>query len=888
MKIRISIQYNTSWGEQVVLAAGRKVYPMEFTFGGLWQAVLPGSALKDGQQYGFRVVRGGDTVRSEWRKHRFTAPATAPKDTLILRERWIDRPANSAFWSSAFTDVIFRREDSTDKPWNDGSDKPCIDDGRHAQRMQGISGNLTLRVPAAEVRPGEAVGIVGSGKDLGEWKKVRLLSDAEFPWWSIRLDVKEPFSYKFVIADRRSGEIRLWENGTNHYFAEVPGAGVHVVDAAQVPVFPTLPWRGAGVAVPVFSLRTEDGFGVGEFNDIKKLVDWAEKTGQNFIQLLPVNDTTMTHKWQDSYPYNAVSSFALHPQFLNLQAIGIKADAKFKARRAELNALPKIDYEAVNNEKLAYARKAFEKTGAAELETPAYKAFVEEDKIWLLPYAAFCVLRDLSGTADFSKWGSMAKYSPKKLHDFVEANRHEVDFYCWLQYQLDIQLKDAVAYAHKHNVALKGDLPIGVSRTSADAWTFPELFHMDSQAGAPPDAFSVNGQNWGFPTYNWEKMAETGFAWWKARLRKMNAYFDAFRIDHILGFFRIWEIPLDAVHGLLGHFNPALPYSADELRGRGFDVSGGAFVTPLISDWVLEEIFGDLAGEVRTKYIRDGKLIPAVDTQRKVVEKFTGDDEKSRRLRDGLMGLLEDVLFIEDPRHKGYYHPRISGQFTLSFRCLDGWLKDSFNALYNEFFYRRHNDFWKDSAYRKLPSLLRSTGMLACGEDLGMIPDCVPDTMADLNILSLEIQRMPKAVTETFGNPASYPYWCVCATGTHDTSPLRAWWEEDREATQLFYNTMLHEGGEAPYFCEPWVAERIVRDHMNCPAMLTILPLQDYLATDGEVRFGGDPAEERINVPAIPRYYWRYRLHCTIESLLANENLCGNIRAMILGGGRGR
>ena len=252
------------------------------------------------------------------------------------------------------------------------------------------------------------------------------------------------------------------------------------------------------------------------------------------------------------------------------------------------------------------------------------------------------------------------------------------------------------------------------------------------------------------------------------------------------------------------------------------------------------------------------------------------------------MGLLEDVLFIEDPRKKGCYHPRISAQFTLTFRTLDDGLKASFNSLYNEFFYRRHNEFWKESAYRKLPSLLRSTGMLACGEDLGMIPACVPDTMADLNILSLEIQRMPKAVTETFGNPAHYPYWCVCATGTHDTSPLRAWWEEDREQTQLFYNMMMGQEGPAPYFCEPWVAERIVRDHLASGAMLAILPLQDYLATDGEVRYGGDPSDERINVPAIPRYYWRYRMHLTLEELVANDKLSGALRGMVEGTGRGK
>lgn len=789
MKIRISIQYHTAWGEQVVLATPKKVFPMEFTNGGLWQAVLPGTALKDGDRYGFRIVRGSDTVRSEWRRHRFTAPATAPKDLLILRERWIDRPENSAFWSSAFTDVIFRRERQSSRP---------------------DEGNLTLRIPAAEVRPGEAVGLVGSGKALGDWKKVHFFCDAEFPWWTLTLNVKQPFSYKLVIADRKTGAIRLWENGADHFFAEVPGAGIHVVEANQAPVFPTVPWRGAGVAVPVFSLRTEDGFGVGEFADIKKLVDWAEKTGQNVIQLLPVNDTTMTHKWQDSYPYNAVSSFALHPQFLNLQEIGVKADAKFKARRAELNALPKIDYEAVNDEKLAYARKAFEKT--ADLDTPAFKAFVEEDKIWLLPYAAFCVLRDQHGTADFSQWGAMAKYNARKVNEFIAANRKEVDFYCWLQFRLDRQLKDAVAYAHQHNVALKGDLPIGVSRTSADAWTFPELFHMDSQAGAPPDAFSVNGQNWGFPTYNWEEMAKDGYGWWKARLRKMSEYFDAFRIDHILGFFRIWEIPLGIKSGLLGHFNPALPYSGEELRGRGFDP--------------------------------------------------------------------ESDLFVPDPHRPGWYHPRISSQKTGAFEALDEWHKNAYNDLYNDFFYRRHNAFWKETAMRKLPALLDSTGMLACGEDLGMIPACVPEVMDELKILSLEVQRMPKSPEDTFGNPATYPYLSVCTTGSHDTSSLRAWWEEDRELTSRYFHEMLHLEGLAPSVCEPWICERIIKQHLESPSMLCILPLQDWLSIDGTVRYQGNPADERINVPANPRHYWRWRMHTTLEDLLSRTAFNDRLREL--------
>jgi len=632
--------------------------------------------------------------------------------------------------------------------------------------------------------------------------------------------------YKFVIVHTKTKEIRLWEEGPNHFFAEVPPKSTQIIVADLVPKFPTEPWRGAGVAVPVFSLRSEDSFGVGEFNDIKHLVDWAVKAGQNVIQLLPINDTTMTHTWQDSYPYNAVSSFALHPQFIHLPAAGVRQDAAYKAKKQELEALAAIDYEAVNSAKLELLRKLYNGAkGKATLASDAYKAFADANAEWLLPYAVFSVLRDIHGTPDFQTWKQLSTYSAKKVQAFADEHAQEVGFYCYLQFLLDRQLREAVDYAHLHGVAIKGDLPIGVSRHSADAWQHAHLFHLDSQAGAPPDAFAEDGQNWGFPTYNWEEMAKDNYAWWKARMGKMAQYFDAFRIDHILGFFRIWEIPSQYKSGLMGHFNPALPYAEQELRDMGFDPRAG----------------------------------------------------------EGT-----DVLFVEDPRKQGYFHPRITGQKTAQYGYLPQWLKDRYNQLYNDFFWRRHNDFWRESAMRKLPALLRSTGMLSCGEDLGMIPGCVPSVMDELNILSLEIQRMPKDPKDTFGYPGSYPYWCVCATGTHDTSPLRAWWEEDRGLTQRYYNEVLGCEGDAPYFCEPWVVDLIIAQHMHSPAMLAILPLQDWLAMDGEVRYPGNPSDERINVPAIPRYYWRYRMHCTLESLEANDALNAHIKAQIAAGGRGR
>ena len=803
MTINIQLQYHTEWGQSVQLRIGKRRIPMQYSFGGLWQIMLTGRDLKNGDAFTFEVVSAGNVVKKEWRAHHFKAPVA--QKNIIVRSSWKGRPSNSAFYASAFSDVIFRRPDGMSF--------------RHPQSPNPDLGNVCMRVAIPEVRTGESVALVASSKEMGGWNKVHPMSGEAFPWWFITMDITGPMEYKFVIIDSKTKEIRLWEEGPNHFFAEVPPKDTQLIIADIQPRFATKPWRGAGVAVPVFSLRSKDSFGVGEFNDIKHLVDWAVKAGQSIIQLLPINDTTMTHTWQDSYPYNAVSSFALHPQFIHLPAAGVRQDAAYKEKKAQLEALPAIDYEAVNGAKLEILRKLYKGAkGKAVMESADYKKFQADNAEWLLPYAVFSVLRDIHGTPEFGKWKQLSTYNAKKVEAFAAEHADEVGFYCYIQFLLDKQLKEAVEYAHVHGVALKGDLPIGVSRASVDAWQHPQLFHMDSQAGAPPDAFAEDGQNWGFPTYNWEEMAKDGYKWWKERMRKMSEYFDAFRIDHILGFFRIWEIPVPHKSGLMGHFNPALPYSEQELNNMGFNPREG----------------------------------------------------------EGT-----DVLFVEDPRRPGWWHPRISGQKTSRYAALPDGQKYRYDQLCTDFFWYRHDDFWRQQAMQKLPALLRSTGMLSCGEDLGMIPGCVASVMDDLNILSLEIQRMPKDPKDTFGHPDRYPYWCVCATGTHDTSPLRAWWEEDRGLTQRYYNQILGCEGDAPYFCEPWVADLIVAQHMHSPAMLAILPLQDWLATDGEVRYNGNPADERINVPAIPRYYWRYRMHCTLESLQANDKLNGHIRSLV-------
>ena len=818
MTLNLRLEYMTAYGEElyVVVDSGReKSYPMHYVGDGRWEASLKLTAATE-VAYRYEVRYGDTVLRKEWGGKLRHLTLDKKAENVSVLDRWHDMPFDRSFHSSMFTDGVFRRA--------------------KAKKAQPVApGYITFRADIAVVRPSQHVVLVGDGKALGNWdvKKGVEMSDAQYPIWSARVKApKAGFAYKFVIVDTASGEPVAWQSGDNYFFNHALAEGEALVVEGLRPHFDMAPWRGAGVAIPVFSLRSNDSFGVGEFNDIRLMVDWAAATGQSIIQILPINDTTMFGTWEDSYPYNANSTFALHPQFLHLPHVGELKDkeamARYEALGKELNSLPNVDYERVNNAKNEYLRLVFTQDGKKTLASKEFKAFLAANEEWLRPYAVFSALRDAKHTPDFSKWGAMAKYTKAKAAKYEKENPEAVAFHYFVQYHLSKQLREVRDYAHSKGVVLKGDIPIGISRTSVDAWVYPELFNMDSSAGAPPDDFSVMGQNWGFPTYNWAKMAEDGYAWWKARFVKMAEYFDAYRIDHILGFFRIWEIPLNAVNALLGRFNPALPYSVDEIRGYGFN----------FEHWHV-----------------------------------------------GNIAETDNMLFVEDKIKPGHYHPRISAYNTDCYRWLSDEQKEAYNRLYNDFFYRRHNDFWKWEALKKLPPLTEATGMLVCGEDLGMIPDCVPSVMAGEQILSLEIQRMPKDPKVEFGSTYDYPYLSICTTGTHDMNPLRAWWEEDRGVTQRFYNHVLGAWGEAPYFCEPWICEQVVSMHLKSPAMLTVLPLQDWIAMDGSLR-RENPHDERINVPANSRHYWRYRMHLTLEELLKSDDLNNMIRHKIAESGR--
>jgi len=810
---------------------------------------------------------------------------SAGENTTVI-DNWRASNGDSPFVSTAFTNCFFKRI-----PLKISSAVS--------------SKNLVLRLNCPQMEPERHVAVIGNQDSLGNWdvkKKVKL-DESKFPIWSTTLDptkIKFPLEYKYLIVDTKTDEVLAWGGGPNRLVEKVDKQAITIVTEEHF--IRTIPsWKATGVAIPVFSLRSEEGFGIGEFNDLKKMVDWAKKTGQRIIQILPINDTILYHSNYDSYPYNAVSVYALHPIYLHLESVGKLKTKKqkdyFQSKKKELNEKNFSDYQNVLNAKWEFFKIIYPQESGAIFASDDYKLFFETNKEWLVPYAAFSYLRDLNGSPEFSKWKRFSVYSKNEIEELSApdtAHYHEIALYYFLQYHLHKQLIDVHDYARENGVAIKGDIPIGVSPRSVDAWVEPELFNTNAQAGAPPDDFSVTGQNWGFPTYNWELMEMDGYQWWRKRFQKLAEYFDAYRIDHILGFFRIWEIPVDAVWGLSGTFHPALPFTRNEIELKGLKWDENRFLKPFLKEHVIYATFGKYSDEVTREYLlTDGwqnfKFKPEYDTQKKIEAHFASlgynFGTKEVLIRDGLYALHCEVLFIRDSRQPDKFHPRISMHSSATFRDLSDENRRTLDRIYVDYFYHRHTEFWKQQALKKLPALISATKMLVCGEDLGMVPDSVPDVMNALEILSLEIQRMPKKPNTEFAMPADAPYRSVCTTSTHDMNPIRAWWEEDAALTQRFYNRALGMQGPAPAVCETWIIERIIDQHLLSNAMWIILPWQDWMAIDVVLR-NEHPLAERINVPSNPRNFWCYRMHITLEQLLTEDVYNKKITEMITNSGR--
>lgn len=919
MNIHFNIHYNTVFGQELMLNIIESAedgkeriskYHMASYDGHSWDLILrKGFKPGDKLDYFYSVNRGDVVERTECRMitHRLELNEQNAVNYTVF-DNWVDIPEDSYLYTSAFTE--------------------CVSPTKiEPVKVHDFSRTIRLKVRAPQLLKGQSLAVTGKGDGLGNWnpdKAIELTQHNDNEWIidldANTLDSKE-IEFKFFIRDKRLDYKPVWEANSNRTVELIDiKDGDVVVYCLPECGFDIYPLKLAGTQVPVFSLRSKESFGVGDFGDLKKMIDFSSMTHQRVLQILPINDTTITHTWTDSYPYSCISIFALHPQYADLTKLPAIADTKkreeYEKLRKELNALPQIDYERVNNAKTEYLRIIFEQEGRKVLASAKFKAFFKETQQWLVPYGEYCYLRDKNGTADFSKWPDHNQWNEAEREELSSPRTKaykEVSFYYFTQYILNSQMAEVHSYARSKGVILKGDIPIGVNRYGCDVWTEPRYFNLNGQAGAPPDAFSTNGQNWGFPTYNWDEMVKDGCLWWVRRFQNMAKFFDAYRIDHVLGFFRIWEIPINAVHGLLGQFQPSLGMTREEVEGYGLHWQEELFTTPFITDWVLDRMFGDRAQYVRDHYIekKDGdhyRMRPEFDTQRKVEAYFSNlssecrkkadaaktEDEKKKyedqikqndNMRDGLYALISDVLFVRDHKDENKFHPRISVQFDFIFESLYDSDKAIFNKLYNDYYYRRNNQFWYREAMKKLPRLVNATRMLVCAEDLGMVPDCVSWVMNELKILSLEIQSMPKDPHVRFGHLSRNPYRSVCTISSHDTPTLRQWWDEDWERTQAYYGEMLYRQGPAPHPLPGWLARDIVSRHLTSPSMLCILTIQDWLSIDEKLRLKDENAE-RINIPANPHHYWRYRMHLNIEDLMANNDFVANISELITQSGR--
>ena len=869
MKLKFTIQYGTQWGESLHVVVSylsldgtKKTANLLMLTDDGTQWSLETSAVESRQHpiesfsYHYQVEdEDGHVIRREWTM----IPRIYHFDTsknYVLSDLWRDLPIQYHLYSSAYITTKGLARDEQVKPI----------------RVPLYRKTIIFRVSAPQLIKGQSLAIVGSHPALGDWNAARYLRMeylGQHDWMlSVNVDaVLLPLEYKYVVIDDATNSLVAWEEGDNRTtdgllppdVSAVPDGTVLVAYGENLRIKEKT-WRVAGVVVPVFSLRSDCSYGVGDFGDLKRLVDWAVLTGMKVIQILPVNDTTVSHSWSDSYPYNIVSAFALHPHYLDLEAFGsLKDKSKMTAyhrQRRELNAVGYSDYEGVDRVKSAFIKDLFEERGKQTLESKEFKLWYDANKDWLEPYALIASQANQSGSAGI----------------------------CFVQYCLHLQLKAAADYARSKGIVLKGDIPIGVNFNSVETQTHPKLFNLDSQTGAPPDAFSPNGQNWGFPTYNWNE--KSIFSWWHRRLKWMSQYFDAFRIDHVLGFFRIWEVPGDAIFGVLGHFSPALPLTVSEIEYFGLPFRKDFMTRPFVNDRVIERLFGIHAQFVKENFLMARSyglydLKSEFNTQRKVRDYFEGRaDENSLWIRDGLYRLISGVLFLEDPRQPNMYHPRIGVYNEPVFDALTNEEKDAFMRLYNNFFYQRHNFFWGGEATRRLTEVFGKTRMLCCAEDLGMLPDCVAPVLDYLRILTLEIQSMPKQNGFEFTHLDGNPYRSVATFSTHDMAPLRLWWEESPERTQRYYVAMLQKQGRAPEHLPAHLAEEIIARHLYCPSMMCMLSLQDWLAMDGELR-RKNPREERINVPSDPYNRWKYRMHITIEELLKADKYNSKLRTMI-------
>ncbi|MCR5254220.1 MAG: 4-alpha-glucanotransferase [Treponema sp.] len=664
-----------------------------------------------------------------------------------------------------------------------------------------------------------------------------------------------------------------------------------------------------GVAVPLGALYTKENPVIGEYPDLAVFAEFCKKSGIDLIQLLPVNDTGT-----QSSPYSGLSAYALHPIYIRLKDIPefqplYDSDQKFKEKYDEFvskyDFTLRYDYDGISKAKGAlllelYATTETYKNGSADA---ALSKWISSND-WVKTYAVY---KNLKHTYEQASWKSWHKEDQQKTPEELKklwttkAFLKEHLFHAWCQMIADSQFTAATKKVHELGIKIKGDMPILMNDDSCDAWAYPQFFNQNLRAGSPVDNENPAGQNWGFPTYNWKNLKADNYSWWKKRLTVSEKYYDAYRLDHILGFFRIWAIPDTDANAINGHTEPYSCLKLEDLHNLGFDDNRIRWLSqPHIPTGAIEDITWnhDSAHKILSVFCDklDGEELwlfkKTVKGSQQIywtnLSEYCNDDA-ANRIRQRLVEYWSNRTLLEVAKNKfvplWIYFKSTSWQSLNDYE--KGQLQKEFEALD-----KKNEALWKKQSDEILSALTKSVKMTPCGEDLGVNIECVPVVMEKNGILGLRVIRWCRKWSEN-GQPfvpfSDYTSLSVATTSVHDSSTLRQWWNDEKDGVKAFVYENAADFGINQEWSEaeklasseftPELAEKLLHSCAKANSMWFIVPIQDFLYTEKRYWLE-NAADERINIPgSVTKFNWTYRLPVDISELMNDENLVEKIKA---------
>jgi len=594
------------------------------------------------------------------------------------------------------------------------------------------------------------------------------------------------------------------------------------------------------------------------------------EAGLSLIQVLPVNDTGTL-----SSPYSAVSAFALHPVYIRLQDVpgAEELTGEIDAFRSSAEARQRVDHEKVLGFKLGILYRIYRRTLDDKLDLEL-DTWIDQNE-WVRTYSVYKCLKDRYEQKSWVDWPEFRDPTQDDLARLWTELEDFARFYAWVQMHLDHQFRRAADALRKQGVYLKGDIPILMNVDSADVWTYRNFFDLNFGAGAPPDVFSRTGQTWGFPIYRWDELQADGYSWWRYRLQVAANYYDVFRIDHVLGFFRIWSQSADELTAVLGHYEPSPSITTKMMEDSGLP---GAAIEILIRAWTTKsravEAIGHDADRILDTYFSSGNGLTSEDMTDPpsflnddiAGERLIEDLDESDEVKNFLIECHRDRSFVPagpDAYYPAWYRDESKGLEVLSKKQTD-W----FNQLVSSQ-EEKATPIWMELGRKSLTAVCEATDMLACAEDLGSVPDGLPEVLQSIGILSLKIERWEVDDEGRLLDPSDFPYLSVSTPSVHDLSTLRVWWEENNERDTYF--DALDVDGECPSYLTTEVAAAVIERNLRSNSAIVVFQIQDLFALVYDLRM--DPPEsERINVPGtIGDHNWSYRMPVTIEALKEHE-----------------